>query len=366
MKIKRRYILYGIVLFFIGLIVASIYAEIRKPKVRISEDSGFKQFVSEQNHDTFVISQPYTYRNLEVFLIHSASGLKCRTFTSLQTALKEGLIKVYESEIINSMYIDNATDQAVFINSGEILKGGKQDRAVQKDVIVPLHVSRYAVTCFCVEERRWSQRSADESAKQFKSSTKMIAGGKLKKSLVVTNSQFGLWSSISEYQNNVNANLMNFFDVRNADVTKNNSYSSLELTLDNPALNKVRDEIKRHLGEFTDIGKANGMAVVINGNLVGLDLYNSSDLFSKLFDKLLESAIYESIESATDQEEFRFDANTIDQILKSDNQLQSSDRKDRNIAYETYYSVNGFYKFISIDRYSRQWVHQSFIFDQFY
>lgn len=365
MKMKRRYILYGIALFFIGILIASIYAEVLRSKIKISDDSGFKMYIHEQSHDSFALSKPYTYRNLEIFLIHSESVQKSRTFTSLQTALDKGIIMVYESEIINSLYIDNASDQPIFINSGEILKGGKQDRAVQKDVIVPPHANHYAVSCFCVEERRWSQRFADESTRQFKSSTKMIGGSKLKISMVVNNSQFGLWSNISEYQNSVNSNLMKFFDIKNADVTRNASYSSLELTLDNPALNKVRDDIKMHLGEFSDLSKANGMAVVINGQLVSLDLYNSNDLFIKLFDKLLESAIYEAIESATVAENFRFDANNILGILKSDKQLQDMDRKDRNIAYETYLNLDGFYKFVSIDRYSRQWVHQSFLFDQY-
>ena len=56
-------------------------------------------------------------------------------------------------------------DRSLYLMPGEILMGGKQDRTLAQEVIVPPKTERMPISVFCVEHGRWSQRVQEEAAR---------------------------------------------------------------------------------------------------------------------------------------------------------------------------------------------------------
>ena len=77
-------------------------------------------------------------------------------------------VRVYETGNVNELAVENRGEEAVFIQAGDIVKGGKQDRSLTVSLILPPHSKRTPIASFCVEPGRWAQRGR-EDVKQFSS-----------------------------------------------------------------------------------------------------------------------------------------------------------------------------------------------------
>src|SRR5438876_125753 len=83
-------------------------------------------------------SGPYTHENLTIFLIHGDDVLKGKIFLTLPEALEQKKIVIHETRSVNELSMENLSDKEdILILSGDILKGGQQDRVAQYDQILP-------------------------------------------------------------------------------------------------------------------------------------------------------------------------------------------------------------------------------------
>src|SRR5437870_445332 len=73
------------------------------------------------------VTGPYAYQNLAVFLIHGPERLPGKNILTLSEALKQRKVIVYETREVNTLAIENVSDDEVFVQSGDIVKGGQQD-----------------------------------------------------------------------------------------------------------------------------------------------------------------------------------------------------------------------------------------------
>ncbi len=128
------------------------------------------------NHATTIpatnyrISGPYTHKNLTVFLVHGKDLLAGKTFLTLQEALAQKKVIVYETKEVNELAIKNLSNQDVYVQAGDIVRGGDQDRMISMDFIVPPKSGRIPIAAFCVEwviqqfrEFRFDQRTQTRS-----------------------------------------------------------------------------------------------------------------------------------------------------------------------------------------------------------
>src|SRR2546421_3523560 len=109
------------------------------------------------------LSGPYTHGNLTVFLIHGPDRMKGREFLTLAEAMEKKVVVVHETENVNELAIENRGDTDVYVQSGDIVKGGKQDRTIAMDFIVPAKSGQLPIASFCVEHGRWQQRGAEDA-----------------------------------------------------------------------------------------------------------------------------------------------------------------------------------------------------------
>ena len=166
------------------------------------------------------LSDPVQYKNLQVWLVKGEDQYKDEIKT-LEEAMDERTFIVYETGSVNELTIRNKSEAMVFVQSGDIVKGGKQDRVLEQDAILAANSRKYKIGSFCVEQSRWSQRG-DEGLFAFGSSKKMISNRELKVAARYHKNQSAVWSNVSQQQTRLNDNLSFLMD-KTVDVRSNAS-----------------------------------------------------------------------------------------------------------------------------------------------
>ena len=84
------------------------------------------------------VSGPYKHDNLAIYLIHQKDA-KNDEYITLDEGLKNGTIVVTEkkNEQVSQLMIQNGSGKPLFIQEGDRLRGGKQDRIVGISMVVP-------------------------------------------------------------------------------------------------------------------------------------------------------------------------------------------------------------------------------------
>jgi hypothetical protein len=241
------------------------------------------------------ISDTASYRNLQIFLVHGDTQLEQRHYATLSEALARRLVVVKETGNVQELSIENLARKAtVFLNAGDIVKGGRQDRTVQDDLILPPESGRVALASFCVEHGRWTKRGSEDAA-VFGLNDKVLSSRKLKLAARYENNQGDVWSGVAEQQLKLNDNVSRLAG-KNAEMRSSASSSSLQLTLENKDLDAVKKQYLDRLNPILN-GKTDviGFVYVINGEINSAEVYNNKALFRALWPKLLDSAVTEAI-----------------------------------------------------------------------
>jgi hypothetical protein len=237
----------------------------------------------------YKISGPHSYQNLTIFLIHGEDQLKNKTFLTLQEALEQKKAIVYETQQVNQLTIENVSPtEEVFVQAGDIVKGGKQDRVIAFDVILPARSGKMPIASFCVEAGRWTQRGRENPA-AFEVSRDQAPTKDLKLAIRKDMAQHEVWNKVAEGQVKLAGNL-------GTSVQAATSRSSLQLTLENP---KLQEAVKNYVGKLQSVGDGQndviGYAAAVNGVLDSADVYASHALFAKLWPTLLKGSAVEAV-----------------------------------------------------------------------
>jgi hypothetical protein len=236
------------------------------------------------------LSGPYTHDNLSIYLVHGQDRFQ-KKYMTLAEALEQHKAVVYETSNVNVLQVENLSGQDVYIQSGEIVKGGKQDRVLKDDIIVPSSTSKLNVDVFCVEHGRWTQRGAEPS-QAFAASPAMIASPAMKRAVQQQADQSQVWAQVAKEQARLSSSL-------ETSVQSPRSASSYQLTLEAPKLQERVDAFKKDLSGLADkYPDALGYVVAVNGKVTGADVYATHDLFRKVWPKLLAASAVDAVGSA--------------------------------------------------------------------
>jgi hypothetical protein len=261
--------------------------------------------------ENYTLSQSYTCDNLTIFLVIGADSLPEARFLTLQEALEQEQLIVHETRDVNELAIENLSAEEVYLQAGDIVKGGWQDRVLAYDVIAPAQSGRIPVGAFCVEQGRWRQRTdesgREESEFRFRSSDHRVHSKALKVAAFVNTSQSEVWDKVSEAQDRLSAKL-------GVPVRESLSATSLQLTLEHERINEEVDRYVRELASIVDRAEGNviGYAFAINGQVNSAEVYASGALFRKLWLKLLKANAVEAV--AEFEEGKNLDAVSVEQV----------------------------------------------------
>jgi len=288
------------------------------------------------------VDGPYTHGRLAVYLVRGPET-DSRPYITLDEGLKSGAVKVREkgSGDVNTLEVENGSGEFLFLHVGDIIRGGKQDRTIATDVVLPPRSAPVAIDAFCVEQGRWASDAA--TAMAFSANEALVSGTALKRSIQADRSQQKVWNDVAETETRVAA----YTHVGSPSLSDSGTYSAI---VANETLRAEREDyVQTLLPRLLVHEDAVGVAVAIDGELVGADVYGSRGLFRKLARKLLDSYVQESILAADRPGSKAATADEVERFLEGGESPQTETisktmerRASENVAAEIFeYRVRG-------------------------
>jgi hypothetical protein len=215
------------------------------------------------------------YKNLRIIPIRPKHGFGNNVphVISLSQAVKQGIAVVSErgtasTENVHFLRINNHSDQTIYVSSGEIFSGGRQDRIIAQDTLLEPNGRDQYVSAMCVEELRWSEKEKKFSYQNF-------ANPALRKVLDQSKNQLLIWREISKQLNeNKIPNKSSAYLARIADKQM--------MQLNDEYYNYFKSKFKSADSSIV------GFVCMTGGRVVGSDIYASTDLFFNQLDPLLK------------------------------------------------------------------------------
>jgi hypothetical protein len=256
------------------------------------------------NPEGYRLSDPVVQGNLAIYFVYGKSRGGPVPLT-LQEALARKVITVRETGQVNELQVENTGAEEIFIQSGDIVKGGQQDRVLGVSMVLPPHSGAIPIDSFCVESGRWSARGA-EDPKTFSSaaaalpsrSAKLAVASTLTKQpggadTSVSTRQQEVWKNVAQLQQKLSANL-------GSSVAAPRSRTSLQLTLEDGRLAGEQAEYVAALQPKGEQGDdIVGYVFALNGQINSANIYPSNGLFRKMWPKLLRASVTEAIGERT-------------------------------------------------------------------
>jgi hypothetical protein len=259
------------------------------------------------------LSGPLVSANLAVYFVHGKSSAGPVPST-LQEAMANEAVRVYETGNVNELAIENRGDEAVFVQAGDIVKGGKQDRSLTVSLLLAPHSERIPIASFCVEPGRWSQRGR-EDAGHFSSA---LAAMPSREAMIAMKAPAPAQTAVQrelasdpshrsaeetrerqqrvwDYVRSINRELSNDLSASAGPMPVPNS---LQTALEDDKLKQAQEA---YIEELRPAGEKEadiiGYVFAVNGKLNSGDVYSSNALFRKLWPKLLAASATEAIAS---------------------------------------------------------------------
>ncbi len=231
------------------------------------------------SHDTRV-GEPYHAKNMTVYPLFTA-GRAANAYRTLDESLASRLIRISEKGEGNvpELLVENLSDDPVFLLAGEIVTGGRQNRVIAQDILLAPRSGPISLGVFCVEHGRWTAQT------KYFGAEKELAHNTLRQQLSApSNTQSAVWSEVARKSKAV---------APAAAMAAPTGYLGAALTD-----SKVQSSVEAYAKPIALPSDANGMAVVIGGQVVGVEIFGDSETFGKLREKLLRSYAMDAMENA--------------------------------------------------------------------
>lgn len=270
---------YGVI--FLATVLAVL------PVVTVGADRSGDPKFAIPGRETLYLSGPYTCDNLSIYIFYrSQSSDPLRSYLTLEEGLRRGLVRITErsQERVGALEISNDADQAVFLQMGQLLSGGKQDRTLSVSLVVPPHTQSLEIPAFCVEQSRW------HGGKEF-SGQGVIAPRSVREA-IAGNDQRQVWNEVRSYKAQAAAGAARATGGDEAAPRSSSINEQLEGRQYRRAVGLYEDKLGGAVGR---VDNSVGMAYAVGGRFSTADIYDSSELFRKLYPMLLRSAASEAM-----------------------------------------------------------------------
>ena len=220
--------------------------------------------------DRLVIGAAQHYGSLTVYPLQ----LRWRHLThprlqTLDAALGNGWLEIREREAasVNVLRVRNVSDHHLFLMAGEMILGGKQNRTIAADVVVPPRSGFIDIEVYCVEQGRW------DAGVGFNSSS-AVAAGSVRKLAAAAADQRSVWNDIDRQLSAAEV------EATNSDYDELYKASEVERRM-REAVERLRLPRQRTVG----------VVAVVHGRIVGADIFSRANLFEALWPKLCRSYV---------------------------------------------------------------------------
>jgi hypothetical protein len=279
----------------------------------------------------YKVLDPIRHGNLTVFPVVAAKSYPTGEFMTLDEGLRsgdvivteagnvQGLVRRHSTPLIrqngaevNRLVLVNNSKRPLLLLAGEVVSGGKQDRVIGKDRIVPPESDPVDLSVFCVEPGRWVETSNNFGASEAMYG-KTIGGpvrGAAPMALMVQPSvrakamadkdQSQVWAEVRKQQSEMVAVEVSAAAPQVAtEIAQTSSYAKVN---ENAEVRKQVDAVAKPIEQnyqslIRQLRDRNavGVVVAVNGRIIWADVFASTDLLEKYWPKLVRSYASEAV-----------------------------------------------------------------------
>lgn len=268
----------------------------------------------------YSLLSPLRSGNLTVFPVVAAKSYETAEFLTLDEGLRSGDVVVSEvgqarelvrhrageppiahpvrDAEVNSLVLMNNSKHPLLLLAGEVVTGGKQDRVIGKDRIVPAESDPVDLSVFCVEPGRWvAANGKNEFGNAPGVTNGLLAAPVVRSKAMATKNQEKVWDSVRSSQQ---AMALTVESAGGAPAV--NATTSYAQVMDNKEVQKqvdaVAEPVQRNyesvIRQLRD-RNAVGVVVAVNGDVVWADIFASNQLLQKYWPKLIRSYATEAV-----------------------------------------------------------------------
>jgi len=221
------------------------------------------------------VGQAAAHGALLAFWLNAKEQAPSLEVVTLDEARKSGALLITERDqaSVPELVVENRGKTHALLLAGEILIGGKQNRVLREDILLPPLSGPRAIGVFCVEQGRWN-----EGRKDFESKGSFAQPG-LRSQLLGRPDQGRVWDSVAK-------------SARAAEVPASPT-GSYQAIYDDGKVQAYLKDVERGLASRPP-ASAHGAAVFAAGAFLGLDLFHSPSLFGREWPKLLRAHAVEA------------------------------------------------------------------------
>jgi hypothetical protein len=206
---------------------------------------------------------------LTVFWLSSTAPAPPLEVATLDEARASGALTIAEQEraAVPELIVDNRGKSHVLLLAGEILVGGKQNRVLREDILLPPLSGARSLGVYCVEQGRWNDGRRDFDSKST------FAHPALRREVYDKAGQARVWREVA----------------RSASFAAAPSPTgSYQQVYEQPAVREHLDKTERGL-DVSAAAHAVGAAVMMGAQLGGIDVFRDAGLFAREWRKLLRA-----------------------------------------------------------------------------
>jgi hypothetical protein len=266
----------------------------------------------------YSLLSPIRSGNLSVFPVVASKSYDTAEFLTLDEGLRSGDVVVTEAgqarglmrrrpgeasvirpirgAEVNQLVLVNNAKRPLLLLAGEIVTGGKQDRVIGKDRIVPAESDPVDLSVFCVEPGRWVAANGKNEFHGGGVAGGVFAAPGVRGSAMGAQNQQQVWDNVGKSKQ---AMEMVIPAPAAAEVNSTSSYARV---MDNKEVQKqvdsVAEPVQRNyesvIRQLRD-KNAVGVVVAVNGEVVWADMFASTQLLQKYWPKLVRSYATEAV-----------------------------------------------------------------------
>jgi len=211
---------------------------------------------------------------------------------------------------VNKLFVENVSQDTIYLMAGEVVKGGKQDRILASDMILPPESGKIELSVFCVEHGRWSYKSDASGFTEYYT----VSANSVRGKAVKEKNQYEVWDAVE-------------LVVESQDAESGSG--TLTALKDADDYNKSLEEYAEHFSnQLKQMDNCIGFVGVTGDRIIGCDIFATSELFKKQSNNLMDAYISEAISEGEnikikDKEvlaylnEFLSDESTQDEVVKT-------------------------------------------------
>jgi hypothetical protein len=276
------------------------------------------------------VLEPIRHGNLTVFPVVAAKSYPTGEFLTLDEGLHsgevivteagsvQGLIRRHGAPVVrhdgaevNRLVLVNNSKRPLLLLAGEIVSGGRQDRVIGKDRIVPPESDPVDLSVFCVEPGRWVATTANFGASEAlygKSSGSSIGGPvpmaamaqpSVRGKAMAEKDQNQVWAEVNKQKDAFVYQVQPAAPVAARELAQTSSYAKVN---ENQEVKKYVDSVAKPIEQnYQSLihqlrdRNAVGVVVAVNGRIIWADIFASTDLLNKYWPKLVRSYASEAV-----------------------------------------------------------------------